>query len=332
MVISSIGHSQQARSDSEMASSRPISESTITRSTCATRTARATHQFEIVGYSLKRCLAAGEFVRSSAFAACGYRWSVRVYPGGFGPAHREFVSVFVDDDQQGQGGGAVRPPADRPRHRAAPLGVPGGAASGVRLLRQAQEVQGQAGHPRVHAAARPRVVGVRPRRPPHRRVRHRRRRRQRRRRRHGGRGVPPRRRAGAGPVEAPRRAAGAGGRRGRGRHVRRQGATLRRPPDRARHALAGVHGIAVRVDEGAPRAADRRRRHGAGGVRRAPPLRLQRHAGAPRRPRGRRVQGDGAAAAGGGRPVRHGQAQGDLRAHPLQEPRRQDRRGDARHG
>ncbi|XP_052165027.1 BTB/POZ and MATH domain-containing protein 2-like [Oryza glaberrima] len=62
-----------------MASSRPISESTITRSTCATRTARATHQFEIVGYSLKRCLAAGEFVRSSAFAACGYRWSVRVY-------------------------------------------------------------------------------------------------------------------------------------------------------------------------------------------------------------------------------------------------------------
>nr|XP_025883361.1 BTB/POZ and MATH domain-containing protein 3 [Oryza sativa Japonica Group] len=78
-----------------MASSRPISESTITRSTCATRTARATHQFEIVGYSLKRCLAAGEFVRSSAFAACGYRWSVRVYPGGFGPAHREFVSVFV---------------------------------------------------------------------------------------------------------------------------------------------------------------------------------------------------------------------------------------------
>ncbi|EAZ05470.1 hypothetical protein OsI_27686 [Oryza sativa Indica Group] len=78
-----------------MASSRPISESTITRSTCATRTARATHQLEIVGYSLKRCLAAGEFVRSSAFAACGYRWSVRVYPGGFGPAHREFVSVFV---------------------------------------------------------------------------------------------------------------------------------------------------------------------------------------------------------------------------------------------
>lgn len=133
------------------------------------------------------------------------------------------VGVRQDDDQQGQGGGAVRPPADRPRHRAAPLGVPGGAASGVRLLRQAQEVQGQAGHPRVHAAARPRVVGVRPRRPPHRRVRHRRRRRQRRRRRHGGRGVPPRRRAGAGPVEAPRRAAGAGGRRGRGRHVRRPG-------------------------------------------------------------------------------------------------------------
>uniref|UniRef100_A0A0E0LQW1 BTB domain-containing protein n=1 Tax=Oryza punctata TaxID=4537 RepID=A0A0E0LQW1_ORYPU len=81
---------------SEMASSRLISDSIITRSTCATRTARSTHQFEIVGYSQqKECLAVGEFVRSATFAAGGYRWSVRFYPGGFGPVHREFVSVFV---------------------------------------------------------------------------------------------------------------------------------------------------------------------------------------------------------------------------------------------
>ncbi|KAF0900525.1 hypothetical protein E2562_032121 [Oryza meyeriana var. granulata] len=77
-----------------MASSRLVSES-ITRSTCATQTVRGTHQFEIVGYSLKKGLAVGEFVRSAAFAAGGYRWSVRFYPGGFGPAHQEFVSVFV---------------------------------------------------------------------------------------------------------------------------------------------------------------------------------------------------------------------------------------------
>ncbi|KAG2576486.1 BTB/POZ and MATH domain-containing protein 1-like [Panicum virgatum] len=60
-----------------------------------TVTARGAHQFEIVGYSLIKGLAAGEFVRSGAFAVGGYRWSVRFYPGGFSPPHRAFVSAFL---------------------------------------------------------------------------------------------------------------------------------------------------------------------------------------------------------------------------------------------
>ncbi|CAN6350425.1 unnamed protein product [Urochloa humidicola] len=58
-------------------------------------TVRGAHQFEIVGYSLIKDLAAGEFVRSAAFAVGGYRWSVRFYPGGFSPPHRAFVSAFL---------------------------------------------------------------------------------------------------------------------------------------------------------------------------------------------------------------------------------------------
>ncbi|TVU43521.1 hypothetical protein EJB05_09999, partial [Eragrostis curvula] len=51
-------------------------------------TVRGTHQFEIVGYSLIRGLAAGEFVRSGTFSVGGHRWSVRFYPGGFSSPHR----------------------------------------------------------------------------------------------------------------------------------------------------------------------------------------------------------------------------------------------------
>ncbi|CAL4902183.1 unnamed protein product [Urochloa decumbens] len=58
-------------------------------------TVRGTHQFEIVGYSLIKHLATGEFVRSAAFAVGGYRWSVRFYPGGFSPPHCAFVSAFL---------------------------------------------------------------------------------------------------------------------------------------------------------------------------------------------------------------------------------------------
>ncbi|KAL6659511.1 hypothetical protein ACP70R_003551 [Stipagrostis hirtigluma subsp. patula] len=58
-------------------------------------TVRGTHQFEVVGYSLIRGLAAGEFVRSGTFVAGGHRWSVRFYPGGFSPPHRAHVSAFV---------------------------------------------------------------------------------------------------------------------------------------------------------------------------------------------------------------------------------------------
>lgn len=66
-----------------------------TRSTSVAQTVRGTHQFELVGYSLKKGLGVGEFVRSGTFAVGGYKWSVRFYPGGFGPAHKAFVSVFV---------------------------------------------------------------------------------------------------------------------------------------------------------------------------------------------------------------------------------------------
>ncbi|XP_002444989.1 BTB/POZ and MATH domain-containing protein 1 [Sorghum bicolor] len=58
-------------------------------------TVRGTHQFEIVGYSLIKGFAAGEYVRSGSFAVGGYRWSVRFYPGGFSAPHRAYVSAFV---------------------------------------------------------------------------------------------------------------------------------------------------------------------------------------------------------------------------------------------
>ncbi|PUZ49984.1 hypothetical protein GQ55_6G022900 [Panicum hallii var. hallii] len=60
-----------------------------------TVTVRGAHQFEIVGYSLIKGFAAGEFVRSDAFAVGGYRWSVRFYPGGFSAPYSAFVSAFL---------------------------------------------------------------------------------------------------------------------------------------------------------------------------------------------------------------------------------------------
>jgi speckle-type POZ protein len=58
-------------------------------------TVRGTHQFEIVGYSLIKGCAAGEYVRSGSFAVGGYRWSVRFYPGGFSAPHSAYVSAFL---------------------------------------------------------------------------------------------------------------------------------------------------------------------------------------------------------------------------------------------
>ncbi|KAL5230599.1 hypothetical protein ABZP36_029375 [Zizania latifolia] len=65
-----------------------------TRSTCTTQTVRGTHQFEVVGYSLKKGVGVGNFVPSAAFDVGGYRWAVLYYPDGLTTGNG-FVSVFV---------------------------------------------------------------------------------------------------------------------------------------------------------------------------------------------------------------------------------------------
>jgi speckle-type POZ protein len=51
-------------------------------STCTTEKAKGTHVFEIVGYSLKKGLGIGKFVRSATFTVGGYDWVIYFYPDG----------------------------------------------------------------------------------------------------------------------------------------------------------------------------------------------------------------------------------------------------------
>lgn len=53
-------------------------ESKNTASRCTTETVRGTHAFEIVGYSLKKGIGVGRFVRSATFTVGGYDWAIQL--------------------------------------------------------------------------------------------------------------------------------------------------------------------------------------------------------------------------------------------------------------
>nr|CAB3480396.1 unnamed protein product [Digitaria exilis] len=67
-----------------------------TASRCTTEAARDEHVFEIVGYSLKRGLGVGKFVRSRVFSVGGYDWSIRFFPDGLNESCKEYVSVYLE--------------------------------------------------------------------------------------------------------------------------------------------------------------------------------------------------------------------------------------------
>uniref|UniRef100_A0A0A8XX45 BTB domain-containing protein n=1 Tax=Arundo donax TaxID=35708 RepID=A0A0A8XX45_ARUDO len=72
------------------------SESKKTASRCSTVAETGTHTFEIVGYSLKKGIGVGKFVRSGTFAVGGYDWAIRFYPDGESQASQEFVAIFLE--------------------------------------------------------------------------------------------------------------------------------------------------------------------------------------------------------------------------------------------
>ncbi|RLN05544.1 hypothetical protein C2845_PM13G07020 [Panicum miliaceum] len=75
----------------------PLRSATRTESTCTMETARGTHAFRIVGYSLLRGIGRGKFVRSANFAVGGYYWAIRFYPDGEDPEVDEgYVSVYLE--------------------------------------------------------------------------------------------------------------------------------------------------------------------------------------------------------------------------------------------
>ncbi|KQJ95711.1 BTB/POZ and MATH domain-containing protein 2 [Brachypodium distachyon] len=73
----------------QMAGTKTVSRSVLD-------TARATHAFEIIGYSHHRGLGNGKSVRSAAFAAGGYHWCIRYYPDGDNTEDsNDHVSAFL---------------------------------------------------------------------------------------------------------------------------------------------------------------------------------------------------------------------------------------------
>nr|CAB3480397.1 unnamed protein product [Digitaria exilis] len=67
-----------------------------TASGCTTEAARGEHVFKIVGYSLKRGLGVGKFVRSRTFSVGGYDWAIRFYPEGLVESVKDCVSVYLE--------------------------------------------------------------------------------------------------------------------------------------------------------------------------------------------------------------------------------------------
>nr|CAB3482502.1 unnamed protein product [Digitaria exilis] len=69
-----------------------------TESTCTTVTARGTHAFRIVGYSLQRGIGRSNFIRSADFAVGGFDWALRFYPDGndSSDVNDDHVSVYLE--------------------------------------------------------------------------------------------------------------------------------------------------------------------------------------------------------------------------------------------
>ncbi|KAL6659069.1 hypothetical protein ACP70R_003109 [Stipagrostis hirtigluma subsp. patula] len=80
------------------------SESKKTVSRCTTEAAQGTHAFEIVGYSLKRGMGSGNFIRSGTFTVGGHDWAIRFYPDGevndLGGEYMSFYLELMDEDAQ----------------------------------------------------------------------------------------------------------------------------------------------------------------------------------------------------------------------------------------
>ncbi|CAL4997499.1 unnamed protein product [Urochloa decumbens] len=72
------------------------SASKKTASRCTTEAARGTHLLEIVGYSHKRGLGVGKFVRSRTFTVGGYDWAMCFYPDGLNESSQEYVSIYLE--------------------------------------------------------------------------------------------------------------------------------------------------------------------------------------------------------------------------------------------
>ncbi|KAM0883333.1 hypothetical protein ACQ4PT_031742 [Festuca glaucescens] len=67
-----------------------------TSSRCTPATARATHAFEIAGYSLHKGLGSGKCICSATFSVGGHEWRILYYPDGYTKEdNEEYVSVFV---------------------------------------------------------------------------------------------------------------------------------------------------------------------------------------------------------------------------------------------
>ncbi|KAL6659270.1 hypothetical protein ACP70R_003310 [Stipagrostis hirtigluma subsp. patula] len=72
------------------------SESKKTSSCHTTEAETGTHSFKIVGYSLKKGMGVGKFIRSGTFTVGGYDWAIRFYPDGFSETTREYVSIYLE--------------------------------------------------------------------------------------------------------------------------------------------------------------------------------------------------------------------------------------------
>lgn len=71
-------------------------ELTDTASRCTTGKAVGSHEFEIDGYSLKKGMGVGKFVRSATFTVGGYNWAIRFYPDGFTEDAKDHVAICLE--------------------------------------------------------------------------------------------------------------------------------------------------------------------------------------------------------------------------------------------
>jgi speckle-type POZ protein len=67
-----------------------------TSSRCLTECVTATHNFEVIRFSLLEGMGAGKFVSSSTFSVSGYGWNIRMYPNGWEEEQKDaYMSAFL---------------------------------------------------------------------------------------------------------------------------------------------------------------------------------------------------------------------------------------------